>query len=181
MTKHGHGLPRKRPGRSAKDAIDAQLPELEPLEEIPELEPIDDLPMLEEVDEAELEKLEELEADEGPVKATCADSDEDGFDTTVTVDVPDMPKPEVLDAVRGPLARIAGSCATSLRHRKVLVRFTGDGMVGSAVKQLVADHLAVEKPLLVVVKRGFGDETVHEGCLPTVEVSSEAAADAKLA
>ena len=178
MTKHGHGLPRKRPGRSAKDAIDAQLPELEPLEEIPELEPIDDLPMLEEMDEEELEELEELEADEGPVKATCADSDEDGFDTTVTVDVPDMPKPEVLDAVRGPLARIAGSYATSLRHRKVLVRFTGDGMVGSAVKQLVADQLAVEKPLLVVVKRGFGDETVHEGCLPTVEVSSEAAADA---
>ena len=175
MTKHGHGLPRKRPGRSAKDAIDAQLPELEPLEETPELEPIDDIPVLEELDAEELEALEE---DEGPVKATCSQSDEDGFDTVVTVDVPDMPKPEVLDAVRGPLARIAGSFSTSLRHRRVLVRFTGDGMIGSAVKEVVAEQLATEKPLLVVVKRGYGDETVHEGSLPTVEVSSEAAADA---
>ena len=46
MTKHGHGLPRKRPGRSAKDEIDAELPELEPIDELPELEPIDELPEL---------------------------------------------------------------------------------------------------------------------------------------
>ena len=50
MTKHGHGLPRKRPGRSAKDAIDAQLPELEPLEDLPELEPVEDLPELEAIE-----------------------------------------------------------------------------------------------------------------------------------
>ena len=117
MTKHGHGLPRKRPGRSAKDAIDAQLPELEPLEDIPELEPIDDLPMLEELGEEELEPLEPVGEDDGPVKATCSESDEEGFDTTVTVDVPDMPKPDVLDAVQGEQT-IAERC----NHHFLLIR-----------------------------------------------------------
>ena len=62
MTKHGHGLPRKRPGRSANEEIEADLPELEPLEDLPVLESMDDLPELEAIDEV----------DEGPVKATCA-------------------------------------------------------------------------------------------------------------
>lgn len=167
MTKHGHGLPRKRPGRTAKDEIEAELPELEPLEDLPELEPMDDLP--------ELPELEAVEEDEGPVKGSCADSDDDGFETVVTLEVPDMPKKEVSDAVEGPLKRIAGSFGAKLRHKKVLVRFTGDGLVGSAVKALVAEQLEPQKPLLVVVRRGFGDETVHQGSLPTVEVQTESA------
>ncbi|MEC9046807.1 MAG: hypothetical protein VYA51_02250 [Planctomycetota bacterium] len=162
MTKPGRGQSRKRSGRSAKEATEAQLPELEPMDDLPELEPIDELPELEPIDE-----------DDGPVTATCAESEEDGFDTVVTVDVPDLPKKEVADAVEGPLARIAGSFGELLRHRKVLVRFTGEGLVGSAVKGVVADGLAPQKPLLVVVKRGFGDETVHEGSLPTVAVERE--------
>lgn len=165
MTKHGHGLPRKRPGRSAKDEIEAELPELEPLADLPELESLDDLP--------ELPELEAVEQDEGPVKGSCTDGDEDGFDTVVTLDVPDMPKKEVSDAVEGPLGRIAGAFGARLRHKKVLVRFTGDGLVGSAVKAQVAEQLQPQKPLLVVVRRGFGDETVHEGSLPTVEVQTE--------
>ena len=64
MTKHGHGLPRKRPGRSAKEAIDADLPELEPIDDLPELEPVDDLP-----------ELEPLEVGDGLVTATCVASD----------------------------------------------------------------------------------------------------------
>jgi len=164
MTKHGHGLPRKRPGRSAKNEIEAELPQLEPLEDdLPELESLDELP--------ELEAIEEV--DEGPVKATCKECEEDGFDTLVTVNVPDMPKKEVADAVDAPLTRIAGSFGDQLRHQKVLVRFEGDGLVGSAIKGLVADKLGPQKPLLVVVKRGFGDETVHEGSLPTVEMSRD--------
>lgn len=162
MTKHGHGLPRKRPGRSAKDEIDAELPELEPIDDLPELEPIEDLP-----------ELEAIEEDAGPVKGSCTESEEDGFDTVVTLEVPDMSKKEVLDAIEGPLERIAGSFATMLRHKSVLVRFAGDGLVGSAVKAVVADKLGAQKPLRVVVKRGFGDEVVHEGALPTVEVSCE--------
>ncbi|HEB51689.1 MAG TPA: hypothetical protein ENI87_00380 [bacterium] len=155
MTKHGHGLPRKRPGRSAKDEIDAELPELEPLDDLPVLEPLDE--------------------DEGPVKANCVQSTEDGFDTTVTIDVPEMPKKDVADAVDGPLARIADTCSAQLRHRKVLVRFGGEALIGSAVKALVAEKLAPHKPLLVVVRRGFGDEQVHEGRLPTVEVQQDTA------
>ena len=155
MTKHGHGLPRKRPGRSAKDEIQSDLPELEPLDELPELEPVEELP-----------ELEELEEDIGPVKGECVDTDEDGFETVITLTVPDMPKKEVPDAVEGPLQRIAGSFRSKLRHRKVLVRFAGDGLIGSAVKDLVEKRLEPIKPLLVVVRRGFGDECVHEGELP---------------
>jgi hypothetical protein len=160
MTKHGHGLPRKRPGRSANDEIQSDLPELEPIDELPELEPVDDLPELEEIEEEDI----------GPVKGTCVDTDEDGFETIITLTVPDMPKKEVPDAVEGPLQRIAGSFGGKLRHRKVLVRFAGDGLIGSAVKDLVEQRLEPVKPLLVVVRRGFGDECVHQGELPIVKL-----------
>lgn len=163
MTKHGHGLPRKRPGRSAQNEIEAELPQLEPPEDLPVLESVDDLPALEAIEEV----------DEGPVKATCVASDDDAYDTLVSVEVPEMPKKEVADAVEGPLTRIVGSFGDKLRHKKVLVRFGGDGLIGSAIKSLVADKLSAQKPLLVVVKRGFGDETVHEGSLPTVEMSRD--------
>jgi hypothetical protein len=162
MTKHGHGLPRKRPGRSAQDEIEAALPELEPLEDLPELEALDDLPQLEPIEEE----------DEGLVKATCKASDNAGYDVEVTVDVPEMPKKEVADAVDAPLTRIAGSFGEMLRHQKVLVRFTGDALIGTAIKGLVADKFSSQKPLLLVVSRGFGDERVLEGALPAVEITS---------
>lgn len=163
MTKHGHGLPRKRPGRSAQNEIEAALPELEPLEDLPELEALDDLPQLEAIEEE----------DEGLVKATCKASDDAGFDVEVTVDVPEMPKKEVADAVDAPLTRIASSFGELLRHQKVLVRFTGDALIGTAIKGLVADKFSPLKPLLLVVRRGFGDERVLEGALPTVEMTSD--------
>jgi hypothetical protein len=163
MTKHGHGLPRKRAGRTAQNEIEAELPELEPLDELPELEELEDLPELEAIDEE----------DEGPVKASCKASDDAGFDLEITVDVPEMPKKEVADAVDAPLARIAGSFGSQIRHQKVLVRFAGDALIGSAIKELVADKLGAQKPLLLVVRRGFGDERILEGALPTVEVTSD--------
>ncbi|HIE72379.1 MAG TPA: hypothetical protein EYP98_20665, partial [Planctomycetes bacterium] len=139
------------------------MPQLDPLEDLPVLESVDDLPALEAIEEV----------DEGPVKATCVASDDDAYDTLVSVEVPEMPKKEVADAVEGPLTRIVGSFGDKLRHKKVLVRFGGDGLIGSAIKSLVADKLSAQKPLMVVVKRGFGDETVHEGSLPTVEMSRD--------
>ena len=163
MTKHGHGMPRKRPGRSANDEIEADLPELEPIEDLPVLESMDDLPELEAVDEV----------DEGPIKATCAACDADGFDTLVSVEVPEMSKAEVLAGVDAPLTRIAEAFGEQLRHKKVLVRFDGESLIGSAIKQVVADKLGPQKPLLVVVKRGFGDETVHQGSLPSVEMTHD--------
>jgi|GEM_PF-4940544 len=165
MTKHGHGLPGKRPGRSAKDAIDADLPELEPIDDLPELEPIDDLP-----------ELEPLDVDDGPVKVTCVASDDDDYETVVTVEVPDIPKKEVADAVEGPLAQLANTEKELLRYQRVLVRFTGDGSVGGAVRRLVAEQLAPQRPLLIALSSGGSVETVHEGSLPTVEVGIEAGA-----
>ena len=119
MTKHGHGLPRKRPGRSAKDEIDAELPALEPIDDLPELEPLEELP-----------ELEAIEEDDGPVKGSCVATDEDGFDTVVTLEVPDMPKKEVLEAVEAPLERIASRSPGSSdnarsRPRKSPVSQTG--------------------------------------------------------
>lgn len=154
MTKHGHGLPRKRPGRSAQREIEDELPALEPLDALPELEPI---PSLEPID------------DDGPVRVSREASDDSAFDTVLTVAVAEMPKQDVLGAVAAPLERAATAATGELRHRRVLVRFTGDALIGSAVKQLVADTLQPHKPLLAVVRRGFGDEQVLEGALPTVE------------
>jgi hypothetical protein len=169
MTKHGHGLPRKRPGRSAHDEIEAELPALEPLDDLPILESLDDeLPELEAFEE-ELEVV-----DDGPIKAACLASDDEAFETLVSFDVPEMPKAEVAAALDAPLTRIASSCGPMLRHKKVLVRFAGDGLIGSAIKAQIAEQLGPQQPLLVVVRRGFGDEVVHEGKLPSVELTSAA-------
>jgi hypothetical protein len=166
MTKNRHELPRKRPDRSKKDDIAEDLPTLEPLaDDLPTLEPADgELPTLEAADEAP--------EPEGPVKVACTEGGEASFDTVLTVDVPAMDKKAVADAVQAPLQRACATNAARLRHRKVLVRFTGDAVVGSAVKDLVAQLLAPHKPLLAVVRRGFGDETVLQGKLPEATVAT---------
>lgn len=158
MTKHGHGLPRKKPDRPARKEIDDALPELEQLqdEELPELELVSDDAM--------------PAGNDGPVRVTLAPSTDQAFDTVITVDVAAMDKKAVPDAVRAPLTRAAGGSAEQLRHRRVLVRFTGDTVIGSAVKDLVAELMKANKPLLAVVRRGFGDETIAQGKLPEVAV-----------
>lgn len=172
MTKHGHGLPRKRPARNPKDEIAEDLPTLEPLaDELPTLEPL-------------AEQLPEAAAIEpkGPVQVTlaAAAAADKGFDQVVTVEVAAMDKKAVPDAVKAPLVRLAGKSAGGLRHRRVLVRFTGEAMIGSAVKDVVGEALKPTRPLLLVVRRGFGDETVLQGALPTVKVDSlDAGADTR--
>ncbi|MEO6595630.1 MAG: hypothetical protein ABIP94_12830, partial [Planctomycetota bacterium] len=169
-SKHRHGLPRKKPDVSAKNEIDTDLPELEPID--------DDLPTFEAVDDDDDEGGDRDDdgdaepADDGPIKITCAASDEATFDTTLTVKVPPMDKQAVLDAVGDPLRRAAAAKASQLRHQRVLVHFTGDAMIGSAVKDLVAEIMQAHKPLKVSVRRGFGDESVHEGVLPQVKVAT---------
>lgn len=157
--------PSVRPNPKVAQPID-DLPELEPVdaqeEEFDVLEPIDD----------ELPELEPIE-DDSPVKVAHAPTDEDGFDIRVDVTVPDMAKSEVLDAVRGPLGRLAAG-GEALRFRKVVVAFGGDAMIGSAVKALVAETLAPCRPLTLVVRRGFGDELVHEGELPQAALTASA-------
>lgn len=137
--------------------------ELEPVEEIPTLEPLED---------DELETLEPLEETGSPVGVTTVPSLEEGFEQEVVIDVPDMPKAEVVDAVEGPLRRAVAESGAELRWQRVLVRFGGEALIGSAAKKLVAECLAPAKPLKVVVRRGFGDETVHEGTRPTVKMSA---------
>ncbi|MBL8748742.1 MAG: hypothetical protein JNK78_06250 [Planctomycetes bacterium] len=160
-SKHRHGLPKKRPDPKAKAEIEADLPTLEPVEE--------DLPTLEPVDEAEVATPE---VEDGPVKVTTSASDEAVFDLVLAVDVPAMDKKAVTDAVAGPLARAAKAADARIRHKRVLVRFTGEAVIGSAVKQLVGTTLEAHKPLKATVRRGFGDETVIEGALPKVQVAS---------
>jgi hypothetical protein len=165
MTKNRHELPRKKPARNAKEEIAEELPTLEPVaDELPTLEPVaDDLPTLEAVDAAPEPK--------GPVKVGSLPA-EGGFDVVLQVDVEDMDKKAVADAVKGPLARAATMDAGRIRHRKVVVRFGGEAIIGSAVKDLVAETLKAHKPLLVVVRRGMGDETVAQGKLPEVAVAT---------
>ncbi|MCU0863457.1 MAG: hypothetical protein MUC36_06680 [Planctomycetes bacterium] len=164
MTKNRHELPRKKPGRAAKDEIAEELPTLEPVvDELPTLPSADDLPTLEAADEV---------VDDGPVKITIAAGGEASFDTVVTVEIPAMDKKAVVDAFRPALQRRLAAAVSQLRHRRVLVRFTGDAVVGSAGKEAVAELLKPHLPLLGVVRRGFGDETIAQGKLPEVAVSS---------
>ncbi|MCA3010308.1 MAG: hypothetical protein INH34_18190 [Phycisphaerales bacterium] len=155
MTKNRHELPRKRPARAAKDEIAEDLPTLEPV--------ADDLPTLEAI-EAEAPPA-------GPVRVAALPG-EGEFAVVLQVDVDDMDKKAVADAVKAPLTAACAAAAASLRHRKVLVRFGGEALIGSAVKDLVAELLKPRKPLLVVVQRGMGDEKVAEGKLPEVQVAT---------
>lgn len=170
-SKHRHGLPKKRPDPKAKAEIEADLPTLEPVEaDLPTLEPVEeDLPTLESVDEVEAAAPG---VDDGPVKVATSASDEAAFDLVLTVDVPAMDKKAVTDAVTAPIARAAKAADARIRHKRVLVRFTGEAVIGSAVKQLVVATLEPHKPLKATVRRGFGDEAVLEGALPKVQVVS---------
>ncbi len=165
-SKHRHGLPRKKPGLNARDEIEGDLPVLQPVD--------DDLSVLQPVDGEDLPVLEAVEAEEpetGPIKVQCAPADEAAFDSVLTFDVPAMDKKAVAEAIAGPLQRAMTRHKAMLRYKKVLVRFTGEGIVGSAVRDQVGTALAAQKVLLGMVRRGFGDETVATGALPTVTMT----------
>lgn len=170
MTKNRHELPRKKPTRPAKEEIAEDLPVLEPVDELPTLEPVaDDLPTLEPI----AEDLPTLEAvvDDGPIRVEVAAGDGRTFDTVFTVTVPAMDKQAVLAALSGPLQRHFAAQQRQLRHQRVLVQFAGEGVVGSAAKEAIGKLLALHRPLLGVVDRGFGQETVAQGQLPEVQVA----------
>ncbi len=151
--------------------------ELEPLEEeMDTLEPLDEdedelVPLEEVEDDEELVPLEEV--DDSPVSITRTAATEAGFDVCLDVDVPEMEKADVPDAVRGPLGRAAGAADAGLRWQRVAVRFTGAAMIPSAIKELVAEVVGAASPALVVVRRGYGDEKVHEATPPELGCSVE--------
>lgn len=173
MTKNRHELPRKKPGRSAKDEIAEDLPTLEPVDDLPTLEPVvdGDVPTLEPVDDdvPTLEPLDEV-VDDGPVKVAVAAGDGTAFDTVVTVTVPAMDKQAVVAALGAPLTRVLAANQKQLRHRRVQVQFVGEAVIGTAAKDATAKALAVHVPLRGVVSRGYGDEEVLQGKLPEVQV-----------
>ena len=162
MSQKRRSLPRKKPGRSASDEILDDLPILESADDLPEL------PLLEPVEEE----------DDGPVKVALTASDDAAFDDVLSIEVPAMEKAAVQAAVSPALAKAAQRHGAKLRWRRVLVRFGGEALIGSAIKQVVADALKDHKPATVVVRRGFGDETVHQQEAPKLAVEVKPSGDA---
>lgn len=143
-------------------------------DDLSELEPAtgDELPLLEPAEE-----LEELEP-ESPIKIEVGAAEDLGFETEVVLDVPEMDKKAVADALAAPLRWAADKNAAALRYRTVLVRFAGETLISTAAKDAVAEVMRGTKAVKVVVRRGYGDELVHEGALPKVAVKTRVAGDA---
>ncbi len=145
---------------------DEDLESIEELEELDELTDDDELESLE-----ELEELEELLEDDG-VEITLADATEDQFDVRLTIAVGDMDRSKITGSIEAPLRQKAEQVADELRWKRVVVTFTGEAMIPSLAKELVGDVVPDAKPLSVTVQRGYPDEVVHEGKLPTLEVDT---------
>jgi len=115
-----------------------------------------------------------------PIAVAVNPATEADFDTEVVLDVPEMDKKAVADAVVAPLRRAADAAAPALRHRRVLVRFSGETLISSAAKDVVGQIMATTRALKVVLRRGYGDELLHEGKLPQVTIESRVDGDAVL-
>ncbi|MEQ1633891.1 MAG: hypothetical protein ABL997_16030, partial [Planctomycetota bacterium] len=152
----------ERPSRSTKQKIESAG------DELPMLEPIDDggaeLPVLEPMEEVASEPV-------FSVKVACGTSDEAGFDTAIAIEVPDLDKKEMPDAVAAPLKHSLDSGKAKVRHHRVLVRFAGDAIIGSAVKERCGQILDAAKARKVVVRRGYGDEVLFEREAPRAKVA----------
>ncbi len=158
---------RKKPARQNKPA-EEEIVELQPDDgELPTLEPVEDGEPLAELEAAD--ELEVLDDEDAAVKVRCQPTQEHGFDTEVKVTVPEMDKQDVPDAIRTPLANMLARSAAALRYKRVVVDFEGEANIGTAAKTLVGDLLVPGKPLKLVVRRGYGDELLHEGKLPTAD------------
>lgn len=148
MSKHRHGLPRKRPTSKRHEDIAEDLPQQH--------------------------AAGSGAASDGPVRVTCEPCSENGIDTMLTLEVPEMEKKAVAGAIDEPLQSAVGEHGAALRWKTVVVRFTGDALIGSAIKDLVAEKMAPGKPVKVIVRRGYGDEVVLEGEAPTLDVDTAA-------
>lgn len=168
------GLPRRKPDTPKRKEVAEELPELEPVAEPPE--PPDAAAAPAAAEPPELPELEPID-DDSPIKVTLGAADSSQFDTVVEVTVPDMDKKAIAAAVEPVLQTRLTAAAAQLRHRRVLVRFGGEGIIGSAVKELVTTLLKPVKPLRAVIQRGYGDELLFEGTLPAVQLHTKADGD----
>lgn len=160
---------RKTSARSSKSsrralADDLELEPAEGAEELPLLEPAED-------------ELVELDSESG-IAITCEPTGEEGLDVAMVVDLPEMEKKAVVGALGEPLRRAADQHARMLRHRRIVVRFEGNTLIGSDAKAAVAEIMAAARPAKVVVRRGYGDEVVHESTPPSVTLRSREEAGA---
>lgn len=143
----------RRRRRSAARTSRAPEPQ-EPEELVPELEPWD-------------------EAEEGPVRVSLVETPEEDVDLRLDVEVPEMPKAQVLDALREPLRRVLAEQGERLRWRRVRVLFGGEALIPGAAKDALAEQLGGMRPRAVVMERGFGDELVLENEPPQARVDTE--------
>lgn len=120
----------------------------------------------------ELETLEPLPDDEGTGEVRVDHELTAGgdYDVRLAIDVGDMDKGVVADAIGTPLSAKVGELGSRLRWQRVLVTFGGSAMVSSAARERVLEVLVRAKPLSVTVQRGYGDEVVHRAEPPSVEL-----------
>lgn len=131
----------------------------------------DDLPELEPIDDA-LDSLEPIVEDKSGIVVTITAASDKAFDTAVQIQVPEMDKKAITDALPAPLERALASATNSLRWRRVVVTFGGDAMIGSSARDAVAQALRAHKAARVIVRRGYGDENVHEAAPPKANVTT---------
>lgn len=154
-----------KPDRPSRNKPQTRSPaDADDLPTLPSLDPVDDLPVLEPVDDASAEP-------DFPVKVECQSSDEAGFDTAIAIEVPELDKKEMADAVAKPLQHSLDSGRAKVRHHRVLVRFSGDAIIGSAVKERCGQILQAAKARKVVVRRGYGDEVLFEHEAPRAQLT----------
>jgi hypothetical protein len=146
--------------RGAKKAADGA-------DELPTLEPMDaeELPVLEAVEEVAPEPT-------FPVRVVSTQSSEAGFDLSIAIEVPEMDKKTMADAVAAPLQHALASGKAKARHQRVVVSFSGDAIIGSAVKERCAQLFTEQKARKVVLRRGYGDETLFEREAPRAQVTT---------
>lgn len=161
-----------KPSHSKKDADQtAGDPELDfdDLELVmSEEEEFDDLEAVPADDE---DLLEEWTADDEDVQITVSSAAEEAFDLRLLVAVGSLEKSQILAAVTAPLQTKVDQVAAQLRSQRVVVTFSGESMIPSGIKDLVAALLADSCPVAVTVQRGYPDELVYTGEAPRVEVS----------
>ena len=156
----------QRPSRFQKNPAKAKPAEA--AEELPTLEPmeVEELPTLESIEEAPAEPT-------FPVKLLCSASEETGYDVAITLEVPDMEKKGMADAVAAPLEHAFSSGKAAVRHRRVVVSFTGDAIIGSAVKERCGQLFDAQRARKVVLRRGYGDEVLFEREAPKAIVATK--------
>ena len=161
----------ERPSRSQKSSASARAKKpADAADDLPTLEPMEgadaaeELPVLEAIDEAPPEPT-------FLVRLVVVPSTEPGFDTSITLEVPEMEKKGMADAIEAPLAHAFASGKAKVRHHRVLVTFSGDAIIGSGVKERCSQLFTAQKARKVVLRRGYGDETLFEREAPRAQVA----------